>query len=156
MAKENETDLKAVVAQVLKEILPATISAAATGISKAQSAAKLEADEKHRASLPTGERCRECRQTLKPGVTSETHPHRQVVAFPTNTRLAQWWQGYGLNGVIYNSGRPGHKVTVPANCNIEEVIQAFERQELETETGRVANHNSGHISNPQIAQKAWR
>ena len=160
MAKnEQDKEIEGLIAKAVKEALETAIPAAAAGIAKAQNQAQQELQTSIRASKPSGDKCNICRQMLPAGKTAETHPHRKMVVYPSNPRLAKWWQGIMLNGVYYSSNNSNHKITVPADVNFEYIIQEFEKNEEEQQQGRFANHDSGALGpggTPNKAEKGWR
>jgi hypothetical protein len=108
----------------------------------------------------TGEKCEGCKQFLPRGVEQGQHEHRKVVVFPTAQRHGKWFQGVRINGELYLSNNRSHAILVPADANIEYLLQQWEDNEDAMLHGREAQHNSGSIgqngSNFKEANSAWR
>jgi hypothetical protein len=71
--------------------------------------------------------------------------HRQVVVFVSGP-YERWFQGVQINGVAYKSNNASHLITVPADANVEYMMEQFRASEERFATGRNFQHNSGYIA----------
>lgn len=99
-----------------------------------------------------GPRCGECGQYE----VACKKQHRQAVVWPSNPHFVKFFQGVRINGVTYMSNGPQHRITVPAEADIEYAVAQWTDNEQEISQGRVAEHFSGTVQKFNPAVKAWR
>lgn len=137
--KKAEPTLSEAVAAAVRETVTQVIPLAITA---SQAAARgVAADAAAAKAGNLGDRCQECRQPVK-GCQGK---HIQMVVYPKNARLADWFPGIKINGVTYRSSHGSQLVTVPESNDIAKMIEAFEESEDNFVNGRTAMHNSGSL-----------
>lgn len=133
------------VGQAIEKALPAAVAVAAK---VGQPTPKLSKER-----LGECEKCHQSNGACK-------GEHRFVVVGPTSRKAWKFFSGIHINGVRYMSNHPGHKIWVPADANVEYMVERFENNEEELSDGRDAVHNSGVMgpAGKQItpAVMAWR
>lgn len=67
--------------------------------------------------------------------------------FPTDPIAAEYWSGITINGALYMSNGPGHKIWVPRNSDIDSIISAYSEGERIQRNGRKhVRKNAGTLS----------
>lgn len=66
---------------------------------------------------------------------------------PSDPVAAEWFMGIKLNGALYFSQGPGHKVWVPKNTDIDSILSVYTQNELEQRVGRKHNRANGGTLN---------
>ncbi len=89
--------------------------------------------------------CREVVRDEKGRVIGRGEPkHRMAVVAPKDEDLWEWFQSPTINGVHYNSGTNRQPICVPAACDIEGIVQAWELREKSYQKKRSFFANSQH------------
>lgn len=142
-APKQEPSMADVVAATVKETITQVIPLAITSAQMAANGVALQQAQQKRGDFP---KCPECRQVFStPTGGGCQGKHVQMVVYPKNPRLAEFFPGVILNGVTYRSNHPSELVTVPAQNDIAYSIEKFEESEDNFRHGRTASHNSGTI-----------
>src|SRR5690242_5412549 len=87
------------VAKALEKALPMASGVMAKTLAETQRGYAQVDRAVAQASKPSGSYCQFCKQILANGVTSETHPHRQIAVYPSNRKHGKWFQGVWINGI---------------------------------------------------------
>lgn len=145
------------VQKALADALPMSAGVMAKTFAETQHGFSQASRAAAETARPTGIRCGKCRQHLPSGLKEDEHPHRLVAVYPQNARKhGKWFQGIFINGVRYLSNSAIHKIHVPADADVEKMIQIWEENEDELQTGRQVDHNSGSVDKPTPATVGWR
>lgn len=76
---------------------------------------------------------------------AQFHVKREV--WPKDPIAAEWFDGVTLNGARYASMGPGHEIWVPKNSDVDSVLSAFTKNEVEQRVGRKhVRSNGGRVS----------
>lgn len=136
VAKVEKSEVAKAVQETISELLPALVGA--LGAANGQTTA---APVQAAAPVKNVSTCPQCRQM----VAACKGKHRAVCVLPSDEDAAQWFQGVKINGVNYLSAYQGHLVTVPAESNIEYMVQEWQRNERELVRGRKRSRHSGSV-----------
>jgi hypothetical protein len=71
--------------------------------------------------------------------------HRKCRVLPSDEDQVEWFQGVKINGVNYLSPLDGREITVPADANIEYMVQQWSQNERELVRGKKRIRNSGSV-----------
>ncbi len=161
MSKENEkpADMSKTITLTEKSLQDMVTMAAMASAQAIANHLKPPAanEEQIAAKVVQDQQCNDCGQVRK----ACRGKHRKAVVFPRNPMRERWFQGVFINGICYRSDFAGQPITVPADCNIEYMMDKWEENEEALITGRVKQHNSGVIggagrSGFRAAQGGWR
>lgn len=72
--------------------------------------------------------------------------HDQMVVFPSEPMAFQCWDGIKINGAIYMSAGPNHKVWVPKNLNIMHHLAAYEAGERDARIPKKRGRHGGTVN----------
>lgn len=132
--KKEETKAQTTVStQTVQEVAEALIPSVVAAVQAGQQRAQVKASAKPK--------CLECGQ---PNMACQGK-HREADVSVSGP-YARWFQGVQINGVVYKSDHPGHRITVPEDANVEYAIEQFRASEERFATGRTFDHHSGYIS----------
>lgn len=135
--EKPQSEIQKAVSEALKEALPMAAALAAQAAVNAQPREVRAAP----APAPSGARCSECGQKDM----ACKGEHRMACVYPDDEEAARWFTGVKINGARYISEGLGHFITVPKDCNVEYLMQAWVQNEKIQRHGRKRMHNSGAI-----------
>lgn len=73
--------------------------------------------------------------------------HELRVVFPKDPIAAEWFMGVILNGALYQSQGPEHKIWVPKVSDIDSLLSVYTQNEIEQRVGRKhVRKNGGTLS----------
>lgn len=151
MANDKKTEVAPVstptLSQDVKDAIALASAMVAETLSKqgtAKPAARPRVDD-----IP---RCPDCGQHE----TACKGKHRQAVVWPNDRHYEKFFQGVRINGVTYISNGANHRITVPAESDVEYMAHMWTENEKEIAQGRVAEHSSNSVHKFVPATKGWR
>jgi hypothetical protein len=142
--KMASTDVSALVSSILREVLPAAISASAVGIAKANQDYDMKKVEvRVREMQSKAKRCSVCNlpETACGGAyakdangkeVGEPDPrinHIKYYCGPKDEDLLEWFQGVIIRNVRFLSDYFGHLIWIPKKSDIPTIINAWEQNE---------------------------
>lgn len=137
---EVEAKVEAAPVESLEEKIAKAVSATMIAMRNAERADKNAENAVNASNFHSRlETCNECKQKR----SACKGKHKKVVVLPNNPEAAEWFRGVCINGVWYLSAHANDAVVVPFESDVEGLVSAFERNELETRLGRKKLHYSG-------------
>lgn len=115
----------------------------AIALSAAMVAEQLKKSETASVRSPrdNGPKCEVCRQYA----VACKGKHRRAIVHPGDGHFARFFDGVCINGVWYKSDHAGHAIDVPEDSQVENLVQTWLKNEVETEQGKKHQHFSGSI-----------
>ncbi len=142
VAEEKKSETAQMVSDILKEVLPSAMAAAAV-----TAANMVTGRQTPSAPAPASrEVCDMCRQMKRTGCMGE---HVMVAVYPKREEFAENFQGVFINGVKYLSNGPEHLIPIPSNSEVMYLLNKWEENEAQVRLGRKKQHNSGTTRNFQ-------
>jgi hypothetical protein len=73
--------------------------------------------------------------------------HMMKVVYPQDPLAAEWFMGVIINGALYQSMGPEHKIWVPKKSDIDSLLSVYTQNEIEQRVGRKhVRRNGGTLS----------
>jgi hypothetical protein len=72
--------------------------------------------------------------------------HDQMVVFPSEPMAFQCWDGIKVNGALYMSAGPNHKVWVPKALNIAHLLSNYEQGERDARIPKKRGRHGGTVN----------
>ncbi len=144
MSDEKKKVESEVLGVTSEQVLKAITDGMAMGV--AMGAKQPQQVQLARGQRETVTNCQKCGQMLTKGGRPAgcQGKHVEMVVYPK--KHGRFFQGAFINGVRYLSNHARHKITVPAENNIEYAVAQWEDSEDRMKEGRESNHNSGEMS----------
>lgn len=140
-SKPAETDASKAIREAISAAITEALPVATAMAAKVQAEANRPAPEAPPPGVFSREKCAACQQYL----VACKGKHKKMAVYPKNSRYGRWFQGVRINGVLYLSNNSSHQITVPADNNIEHLVEVWETNEEQVTQGRNVEHNSGGI-----------